>query len=125
MIMERSIELNIDLNAKLTKLSDGETPFHLACINGPSKLVEILIQNSKKFNIDINSKTYRGQTGFHYACANGNYTIVEKMIDISEDHKLDLTVKDINGDTGFQLAKRGFRTQDVVAQCRNIGGTFV
>ena len=37
----------------------GETPFILACLFGRSKIVEIMIQNSVDFNIDLNYKCNR------------------------------------------------------------------
>ena len=54
MIMKRMAELNIDLNAKA---NDGFTAFHLACINGHEKIVEMIMRYSAELKIDLNTKT--------------------------------------------------------------------
>ena len=66
MMMKYSVDLNIDLNAKT---NNGDTAFHHACRNGHSLIVETLIQNSTKFNIDLNAITKQdGYTPYHIAC---------------------------------------------------------
>ena len=55
MIIQLSIDLNIDLNTKdfLWEL----TGFHLACESGHLKITEMLVQYSAEFNIDISMVT--------------------------------------------------------------------
>lgn len=53
MFIQKSIEFNIDLNAKDM---NGQTAFQLACLYGHLDTVEILIKNSRQFNIDLNIK---------------------------------------------------------------------
>ena len=65
----------------------------------------MLMQKSKEFNIDLNSKSNDGWTAFHFACAYDKINIVEMMIDNAKSFKLDLLIKDNNGRTGFQCAK--------------------
>ena len=49
MLIQKSTELNIDLNAK--HMLFDRTAFHLACENGHSKIAKMLIQKSAEFNI--------------------------------------------------------------------------
>ena len=56
---------------------EAETAFHSACFYGKGKIVEMLMQNSVKFNIDLNLKGVEGQTAFHLACAEGKSRIVK------------------------------------------------
>ena len=51
MLIQKSAELNIDLNVED---EGGWTPFHFAYKNGHSKIVEIIIHNFVKINIDLN-----------------------------------------------------------------------
>ena len=76
MLIQKSAELNIDLNAK-DRMFD-RTAFHLACENGHSKIAEMLIQKSAEFNIELNAKDKYGTTAFHLACENGHSKIAEK-----------------------------------------------
>ena len=60
--MEKSIEKNIDLNWKPEHFQ-RRTGFHVACKEGHVEIVELLIENAVKFNIDLNSKDEYGLTG--------------------------------------------------------------
>ena len=64
--------------------SVGRTPLHLACEYGHVKVVEIIIQKSADFNIDLNAKDQRGKTAFHLACWNGHSKIAEMLIQKSK-----------------------------------------
>ena len=58
---------------EIVKEIGGNEAFQLACRKGHSKMVEMLIQNPVKFNIELNAiKTYCGKTAFHWACNNGH-----------------------------------------------------
>ena len=61
MLMQKSTELNIELN---TKDYNGWTAFHWACRNGHSKIAEMLIQKSTELNIELDSKDNMGLTAF-------------------------------------------------------------
>ena len=103
MLIKKSTEFNIDLNAKDVF---GETAFHHACRNGHSLIVETLIQNSTEFNIDLNAITKQdGYTPFHIACLWGGKKIIKIMMDNAKVFKLNLMKKDNYGRTGFQCAK--------------------
>ena len=47
---------------------DGHTSFHVACSNGSTDIVELIIKKSIDLNIDLNAK-YKtwGWTGFYFA----------------------------------------------------------
>ena len=54
----------------------GRTGFCIACVwQNNGKIVEMLIEKSTRFNIDLNAKDDNGWTGFHLACMNGNLNI--------------------------------------------------
>ena len=69
-------------------------------------IVEMLITNSKDFNIDLNAKTKYGKTGFHLACTLGHKAIVELIVDNSKYFNIDLTARDQDGQTGYQIAQK-------------------
>ena len=53
MLIQKSAEFNIDLNAKD---EDGMTAFHLACTRGRKNIVEMIIDNAESFKIDLTKK---------------------------------------------------------------------
>ena len=46
--------------------------------DGQSKLAELFMKSSAKYNIDLNAKNNDGQTAFHGAHRNRNTNIVER-----------------------------------------------
>ena len=104
-LIQKSAEFKIDLNAKNQLFSAGRTAFHFACMGGHSDIAEMLMQKSAEFNIDLDAKDKDGMTAFHLACSRGQKNIVEMIIDNAESFKVDLTKKDSYGRTGFQRAK--------------------
>ena len=65
LLMEKSDELDIELNAQN---GVGYSAFHLACLNGHSKIAEMLMLKSAELNIELNSRNKDGSTAFHIAC---------------------------------------------------------
>ena len=55
---------------KSLKNGCGKTPLHLVCQYGHFKMTQNIIQNSSKFNFDLNGKDHNGWTSFHWACIN-------------------------------------------------------
>ena len=106
MLIQKSTELNVELNAKD---NSGKTAFHITCVKGHSEIVEMLIQKSIELKIELNAKDIHGWTGFHHACCYGFENIVEIMVDNAEFFKLDLTAKHCKGRTGLDLAKQDKR----------------
>ena len=86
------------------KCRGGQTPFHLACKNGQAGIVEFIIKNSDKLNIDLNAKDMCGSTAFHYACMNGQAKIAERIMKNSVKFNIELNVKTNVGRTAFHLA---------------------
>ena len=64
MIIDQSIEFKIDLNAQTWT---GKTAFHLACLNGKTKIVEIMVKKQQHFGIDLTIKDVEGKTGLKIA----------------------------------------------------------
>ena len=82
---------------------NGKTAFHFACQMGRTKTVEMLLENSVKFNILLNKKDNRGKTAFHWACQNAHSEIVELLIKKSVELNININEKDQNGRTAFHL----------------------
>ena len=91
----------------------GETPFILACIFGRSKIVEIMIQNSVDFNIDLNAKSdnecFASFSGFQLACLNEHFDVVEMIVQKSIEFNIDLNSK-CNRSTGISGTYRDIDT---------------
>ena len=68
MIIEKSYEFNINLNAKNVL---EETAFHLVCRLGHSTIAELILNKSAEFRIDLNAKDVERETNFNYACRKG------------------------------------------------------
>merc|ERR1719266_2188018 len=48
------------------KCKYGQTPFHLACLNGQEDIVEIIMKNSVKLEAGLNANDGYGNTPFHF-----------------------------------------------------------
>ena len=59
---QNSAQVNLDLNLKSW---NGWTALHLSCASGQSKIVDVIIENSQQFNIELNAKNHYEMTGFH------------------------------------------------------------
>ena len=80
----------IDFNT--TSGSNKETPLHVACENGRTEIVKLIILASKEHGIDLNAKDELfGQTPFLLACYLGNTEIMKLFLDSSEEYDIDLT----------------------------------
>ena len=64
MLLQKSAEKNIDLNARGDL---GQTAFHCACEFGHRNIVEMMVDNAEAFQIDLTTKDYGGRTGFRNA----------------------------------------------------------
>ena len=62
--MEIILKTSVNL---IARNSSGDTALHLACENGKTELVELLIKSSKNFNIDLNAIKDNGCTALHLA----------------------------------------------------------
>ena len=102
MLIEKSYEFGIDLNAK-TK-AYGTTAFHLACKFGHMDTAKILMEKSSTYNNNLNAKDKIRWTALHYACNFSSTNIVEMLIDNEKFYEFYLTSKDFQGKTGFRPA---------------------
>ena len=61
---------------------NGQTPFHLCCSYGHSRIVDIILKNSIKSNIcNLSAKDHEcGWTAFHFACNHGQTHIGNSKI---------------------------------------------
>ena len=103
--LKKYAELGIKLNGKD---AHGSPALHIACINGNTKIAQILLQKSVQLDINPNEKHKYlfGRTAFHWACIGGKTSIVEMMLDNAESFNLDFTVKDWGQNwTGYEWAK--------------------
>ena len=67
MIIQKSTEFNIDLNAKD---KSGRTAFHWACLSGhgtKSSIMEMMLNNGESFKIDFTATDNMGKTGLQLA----------------------------------------------------------
>ena len=106
-LVSKSWREYMDNQKVLWKNVNGTKVFQLACEKGHTKMAEILIQNSVKFNIDLNVKYgYFEKTAFQTACHYGCSEVVEIIVKKSTEFNIDLNSKDKEGMTGFHLACR-------------------
>ena len=75
--------------------------------------MKFLLQNSKKYNIDLNLRKSNGNTPFHLACYRGQLQIVEILLKNSKKHKINIVSENNAGKNGEALAKQKGHT-DVV-----------
>ncbi len=79
-----------------------ESPFYIACLNGQTEIVKMII-NDQRFNTNtLNEKEDHGDTPFSIACANGYTEIVEIILD-HKDFK-SLNSKNNEKNTAFMFA---------------------
>ena len=62
--MKKSSELKIDLNIKD---NSGRTAFHLACMNGRVRIVDMMIEQSESLELDLKAEDCDGKTGYQFA----------------------------------------------------------
>ncbi|BAO99930.1 ankyrin repeat-containing protein [Wolbachia endosymbiont of Cimex lectularius] len=67
------IRENANVNAKD---KNGNTPFHLAAINGKIDVVKVLL----KYNADVNAKNNEGRTALCYATEHNYRKLVELLL---------------------------------------------
>ena len=72
-----------------------QTGFFMACEEGNMKTAELIIQNSKDYDIDLNTQEkINFKTAFCAACVNEHKEMAELLIENSLDFNIDLNVKD-------------------------------
>ena len=93
---------NVDFNATDT---NGWTPFFLACNLPITDVVQMLLDYSDKYNIDLNAKNIGDQlTPFMTACEKGHTEVVKLIIQHPKKKMIDFKAKNEDGKTAFDLA---------------------
>ncbi len=99
-----SILKNVFKDAEIHTDTYGNTPLHLACYNGQSETVRVLLQNPE---IDINATNDLGVTALHVAVECSNIYITELLLKAGADAQ----ERDDHGDTFLHMAARQKKTQ--------------
>jgi len=89
----------------------GRTAWHLACKYGKTETAQVIIKNSKNFDIDLNAKDEHGDTALHKAIYNGETETVQLIIKNSKEFGIDLNAKSNNGNTALHVACRDGQTE--------------
>ena len=82
----------------------GWSAWYFACRNGHQKIVDLLIQNAKYLQINLNIRNKCNRTGFMNACWNGKVEVAETIINNSVEYGIDLNAQERDGWTAFHLA---------------------
>ena len=84
-----------------------------ACKNGHTAIANLLMENSSKFEIDLNVKDNYGDTGFHEACYNNHASTVNQMLTFAQaqPNMLDINAKCNKGNTAFFNASNFGKTK--------------
>ena len=105
---------------KNPKNNIGQTPFHISCQYGHSYILEIFLEKSINFKIELSShdgygwkyessigvekKIIFGSTPLHLASYYGHPKVVSILIQKSSELNIDLNAKIISGWTAFHMA---------------------
>ena len=84
---------------------DGNTPLHLACKKGLTKVIKKLLDNSAR--LDINAKNNLGNTPLHEAILYGNLRNFVHLL----GHNPDFRIYNDEGDSPLHIASRRGRTE--------------
>ena len=82
----------IDLNVKTKKL--GITGLGLACENGHSEVVNILMENATDLRISVNEKDNYERTAVYLACMQGHSGVVKNFIQNKVAWNIDFKIED-------------------------------
>ncbi|VDI16368.1 Hypothetical predicted protein [Mytilus galloprovincialis] len=78
------------------KDNEGRSALHLACQNGHTEVIKLLMD----VGMNINDTTNRGSTPLHLACFGGHYETVKFLLDLNGQElnsRVDTTIKDEEG----------------------------
>merc|ERR1712029_1145929 len=99
-LMEFILRTSFDMN---TKDDDGWTAWHWACYYGQTETAQLIIQNSKEFDIELNAKDDEGSTALHWACKNGRKEMVQMILKNWKEFGIDIKAQDNDGETALDL----------------------
>ena len=91
---------------------NGNTALHMACDHDYPEIAKLLIKESTKLKLDLNSRGTYGCTAFHMACERGVASVVKIMLE--QAVRFDIFLKAGSDDkNGFHFACRAGRTEIV------------
>ena len=64
------------------------TPFQFVCGWAPFQIVQLFLDNQRKWQIDVNAQDQKGRTPLHFACGNNNVLVVNQLL----NHGLNVTL---------------------------------
>ena len=111
---------SIDLNVKTKKL--GITGLGLACENGHSEVVNILMDNATDLRISVNEKDDYGRTALILACMQGHSDVVKNFIENKVAWSIDFKIEDKMVEAFLAACVHGH--SDVVKVFLEKAGTF-
>ena len=89
---------------------DGWTAFILACRNGWTAIVEIMLELAQEVKIDLNTKdTIFKRTGFIHSCIYKHSEVINIIMAKAESLQIDLHCKDWIGKSGFDYYPEHFQ----------------
>ena len=92
---------------------------NLACLHGRTEIVQLLINSSKDFGIDLNARDSLGRTVSHFAYKDGKNEIIKLLIKFSKDFSIDWNARDIHGLTPLHVACKLGRISAVQLVAKN------
>merc|ERR1719367_487449 len=101
--MEFILKTSFDMNAKDRW---GNTALHWACSYDQTETAQLIIQNSKIFDIDLNAKDDEGWTSLHVACISGQTETVQMILKNWKEFGIDIKAQDNNGETALDIINR-------------------
>ena len=106
-LWQNHIDISNLLWIKIVNKLGGTEAFQLACKNSHSKMVQMILHNPSKFDIDVNAQNKTGEAGFELACKNGHSNIAELLIQKSFELKINLNRGRRNfEESGFFIASK-------------------
>ena len=79
-------------------------PLHFACIGNQSETVQLLLDKSDQFGIDINTVDRNGWTLLHLAAHLGHEKVVKVLLEGSIQHDINVNALDFSYKTPFTIA---------------------
>jgi len=96
-VMELLLHTDLNINERVDR---GLTPFIIACLNGHTEVVNLMITSSKEYGIDLNACCDRGWTVFFLACLKPHMEIVKLMVEKRTQYEINIHQKTRSTDFG-------------------------
>ena len=120
-LIDSSKELRIDINGFNDACQYATYPMYDQ--TEIVKLINLMIQSSKYYDIDLNAVNGHGQTGFMIACLSGRTELVKILVNSSREFRIDLNARRIDSSiqTGYKLFRKttGDRKTGFIYACIN------